>query len=66
MLYKEGVNKIIILSHLGYEEDARLARSVAGIDVIIGGHSHTFMGGPGFKLLGLSPQMQYPVELSGP
>jgi len=36
-----GVNKIIALTHLGYERDLELAASVHGIDVIIGGHSHT-------------------------
>lgn len=36
-----GVNKIIALTHLGYERDLELARAVEGIDIIIGGHSHT-------------------------
>jgi 5'-nucleotidase len=37
---------IICLSHLGYRPDQRLAKEVSGIDVIIGGHSHTFMKQP--------------------
>lgn len=41
MLQKENVNKIIVLSHLGYEEDLKLAKAVKGIDIIVGGHSHT-------------------------
>lgn len=40
-LTKQGINKIILLSHLGYEEDLELAPKVKGIDVIVGGHSHT-------------------------
>jgi len=36
-----GVNKIIALTHLGYDRDLELAASVHGIDVIIGGHSHS-------------------------
>ncbi len=32
---------IIGLTHLGYEEDIKLAMQVPGLDVIIGGHSHT-------------------------
>ena len=32
---------IIILSHLGLDEDRLLADSVTGIDLIVGGHSHT-------------------------
>ncbi|MRN55418.1 5'-nucleotidase C-terminal domain-containing protein [Paenibacillus monticola] len=41
MLQAENINKIIVLSHLGYEEDIKLAQAVNGIDVIVGGHSHT-------------------------
>ncbi|MGE7600982.1 metallophosphoesterase [Peribacillus sp. NPDC097675] len=37
----KGVNKIIVLSHLGYGYDKKLARTVKGIDVIVGSHSHT-------------------------
>ncbi len=36
---KEGI--IIALTHLGYETDKKLAKSTKGIDIIIGGHSHT-------------------------
>jgi 2',3'-cyclic-nucleotide 2'-phosphodiesterase (5'-nucleotidase family) len=32
---------LIVLSHLGYEQDCRLAEEVPGIDLIVGGHSHT-------------------------
>lgn len=38
-----GVNKIVVISHAGYPEDVELAESVPGIDVIVGGHSNTFM-----------------------
>jgi len=41
MLEKDGVNKIVALTHLGYTYDRVLAESVDGIDVIVGGHSHT-------------------------
>jgi len=37
---KKGINKIIVLSHCGYDADAELAKSVDGIDVILGGHTH--------------------------
>ncbi len=36
-----GVNKIIVVSHLGYGEDQRVAEAVPGIDVIVGGHTNT-------------------------
>lgn len=37
----EGAELIVVLSHLGIESDKKLAESVKGIDVIVGGHSHT-------------------------
>ena len=37
---RESVNLLVVLSHLGTDFDARLANSVPGIDLIIGGHSH--------------------------
>lgn len=32
---------IVVLSHIGVENDKRLATEVQGIDLIVGGHSHT-------------------------
>jgi 5'-nucleotidase len=37
---------VICLSHQGYNPDTRLAASTRNIDLIIGGHSHTFMEEP--------------------
>jgi len=31
----------VVVSHMGFNEDKRIAREVQGIEVIIGGHSHT-------------------------
>ena len=42
-LQEQGVNKIILLSHIGYEDDQALAAAIDGIDVIVGGHSHTLL-----------------------
>ncbi|EJN04588.1 bifunctional metallophosphatase/5'-nucleotidase [Phyllobacterium sp. YR531] len=42
-LKAEGVNKIIALNHTGYFEDEEIAAKVDGIDVIVGGHSHTLL-----------------------
>jgi 2',3'-cyclic-nucleotide 2'-phosphodiesterase (5'-nucleotidase family) len=38
---RSKVNLIVVLSHLGYEADKALAQNVKGIDLIVGGHSHT-------------------------
>ena len=40
-LQAEGVDKIVVASHLGVREDIALAEAVDGIDLIVGGHSHT-------------------------
>lgn len=37
---------IIVLSHIGYAADRELAMQVKGIDVIVGGHSHTKLKRP--------------------
>ncbi len=38
---KGKTHVIIVLSHIGYPADRVLAEKVRGIDVIVGGHSHT-------------------------
>ncbi len=43
-LRSEGVNKIILLSHLGYDLEKEVARTCSGLDVIVGGHSHSYLG----------------------
>lgn len=48
----EKVDLVVVLSHLGYNnkdsahDDLRMPGQVAGIDAIIGGHSHTFLEAP--------------------
>ncbi len=37
---------VVVLSHIGFGEDRRLAEKVRGIDVIVGGHSHTKVDKP--------------------
>ena len=38
---QQGASIIIVLSHLGLDADKKVAAAVPGIDVIVGGHSHT-------------------------
>ena len=38
---KEGAGPVIVLSHMGLDEDREMASAVKGIDLIVGGHSHT-------------------------
>ena len=48
----KGVNKIVAVTHIGYDDSADvdndqvLAASVDGIDVIVGGHSHSQLAKP--------------------
>ena len=42
-LEAEGVDIIIALNHVGLNKDVAIAEAVPGIDVVIGGHSHTLM-----------------------
>lgn len=39
-LQEQGIDKIILLSHLGYTMDKIIANQTTGVDVILGGHSH--------------------------
>lgn len=47
-LEAQGIRHIIVVTHLGLERDRELARSISGVDVIAGGHTHTYLG-PGSK-----------------
>lgn len=50
--YYESCDLVVCLSHLGYNyqsdkvSDVKLAQQVKGIDVILGGHTHTFLDEP--------------------
>ena len=57
----QGINKIIVVSHAGYPEDVMLAETVPGIDLIVGGHSNTFMSNTNSRA-----SMPYPDMVRGP
>ena len=56
-LTAEGVNKIIVLSHSGYSIDKRIATEATGVDVIVGGHSHTPLSNTSDRAAGPYPTM---------
>ncbi len=62
-LTASGVDHIILLTHYGYENDLNLAASITGVDVIIGGDSHTLLGD--FDALGLNAAGPYPTTVKG-
>lgn len=39
-----GHNKILLLTHIGYGPDLLKMATIPGVDVVIGGHSHTLLG----------------------
>ncbi len=43
-LTQQGVNKIILVTHIGLESDREVAAGTRGVDVIVGGHSHSLLG----------------------
>lgn len=43
-LTKQGINKIILLSHAGFGMDTSMAPKFRNIDLVVGGHSHTLLG----------------------
>jgi len=60
-LTKMGVKHIILLTHQTYANDKTLAKAVPGVDIIVGGDSHSLLGD--FKSLGLNPEGPYPTRI---
>jgi 5'-nucleotidase / UDP-sugar diphosphatase len=56
-----GINKIILLTHVGYNVDQELAATVSGVDVIVGGHTHTYLSSADQDAAG-----PYPTLVAGP
>ncbi|KAJ2779765.1 hypothetical protein GGI15_003771 [Coemansia interrupta] len=43
VLRQKGVKRIIAVSHNGYQQDMDVAANTHGLDLIVGGHSHTYL-----------------------
>ncbi|MEV8465749.1 bifunctional metallophosphatase/5'-nucleotidase [Fluviibacterium sp. DFM31] len=56
-LTAEGINKIVVLSHSGYDVDLRVAQETTGVDVIVGGHSNTYLSNTSDRAEGPYPTM---------
>ncbi|KAF5025093.1 hypothetical protein F66182_2794 [Fusarium sp. NRRL 66182] len=41
---KTDINRIVALTHIGFDKDKELAANTEGLSLIIGGHSHTPLG----------------------
>jgi len=45
-LKAKGVKTIVAIGHSGYSRDLEIAKSVPDLDVVVGGHSHSFLYSP--------------------
>jgi 5'-nucleotidase / UDP-sugar diphosphatase len=61
-LRADGVDIVILLTHIGYRADRELATRLSGVDLIVGGDSHSLLGEE-FRAFGLSPEGPYPTRL---
>ncbi len=52
-----GITKVILLSHLGLPTDLKVAAAVSGVDLIVGGHSHTLLSNTDEKAAGPYPTL---------
>jgi len=55
----QGVNHIVLLTHYQYRNDVAMAEQLTGVDVIVGGDSHTLLGD--FDDVGLNTGGAYPT-----
>lgn len=59
----KGINKIILLSHAGYERNLEIAKKVEGIDLIVSGDTHYLLGSQ-FEQFGLKvADPDYPKKI---
>ncbi len=62
-LQAQGVKRIVLLSHIGYDNDRSIAKKLRGVDVIVGGDSHTLLGPDAMKTIGVgTPGGAYPTN----
>ncbi len=60
-LQVQGIDRIILLSHSGLSEELRIAENVEGLDVIVGGHSHSLLSNSDKRASG-----PYPIWVDSP
>lgn len=59
LLTAAGIENIVLVTHQGYGNDIALAAAVSGVDVIVGGDSHSLLGD--VDAYGLTSQGEYPT-----
>ncbi|CAM4188491.1 Bifunctional metallophosphatase/5'-nucleotidase [Bordetella tumbae] len=64
-LRAQGVNKIIVMSHIGYSYDKEIIPNLSGVDVVVGGDSHSLLGPDAMETYDVgTPAGTYPTELT--
>lgn len=64
-LQAQGVNIIIVQGHIGYEYDKQVAARLRGVDVVVGGDSHSLLGPESLADYGIgNPAGPYPTMAS--
>lgn len=61
-LKAQNINIIVLVTHLGLNKDMKLAKSLEDIDIIIGGHTHSYLG----NAKGEKSEGSYPLMLKSP
>lgn len=56
-LKKQGVDKIVALTHVGYPRDLAVIAKIPDVDVVVGGHSHSLLSNTDEKAEGPYPTM---------
>ena len=56
-LEEMGINKIIVLSHSGYGVDQAVAAANPSVDIIVGGHTNTYLSNESDSAVGPYPTM---------
>ncbi|MFT3719656.1 bifunctional metallophosphatase/5'-nucleotidase [Pseudorhodoferax sp.] len=63
-LRAQGIDKIIVMSHIGYQYDQQVVARLSGVDVVVGGDSHTLLGPEALATTGVgTPGGAYPTRL---
>lgn len=64
-LRAQGINKIIVMSHVGYDYDLQIVPQLRGVDVVVGGDSHSLLGPGVLATTGVgTPAGSYPTRLA--
>lgn len=65
-LTAKRIYRVVLLSHCGFDVEQRLAAKIRGIDVVVGGHSHSLLGEKSTLEGWPAPVGTYPTTVKNP